>query len=228
MRLAWISIFLCACGGGDNTVGGDGGVDSGGNDATQQTDTGGSDTSTTKDTGSTDAPSGTDASFNPTCGTASLTSSCGKPQSIIRTVVELGANMPDATGTLVIDMNHYRLGSGATGGIAHVQVTKPSVTVGTTTTAELDFDMCTGGEMWSEDNCEFWVYAFIDKNNNKTLDPGEPAGHAIENLSCFASGAACWGIVLDCTAGASCAAFADPGACSCKKPSCNSPITTCQ
>jgi hypothetical protein len=219
---------LCACGGGGDNTTGDGGTnDGGGGDATQQNDTGNGDTGTNKDA-STDSSPGNDASFQPTCGTASLTSSCGKPASIIRTVVKLGANMADTSGTLVVDMNHYRLGSGATGGVAHVQATKPSVTVGTTTTTELDFDMCPGGEMWSEDNCEFWVYAFIDKNNNKTLDPGEPAGHVIENLSCFASGAACWGIVLDCTAGASCASFTDPGACACQKPSCNSPITTCQ
>jgi hypothetical protein len=217
---------LCACGSGDNTTG-DAGTDAG-VDATQQTDAGGSDTSTNQDSSPGDASAGGDSSFTPTCATATLASSCSKSQSIVRTVVKLGANMPDATGTLVVDMNHYRLGSGATGGIAHVQATKANATISATTTTELDFDMCTGGEMWSEDNCEFWVYAFVDKNNNKTLDPGEPAGHAIENLSCFASGAACWGIVLDCTAGASCAAFTDPGACACQKPSCNSPITTCQ
>lgn len=165
----------------------------------------------------------------PTCAAAKgVVSACNKEQSIVRVVVRLGDGMPDATGDVLLVLNHYRLGAGAQGGVGHTIKAKGGVTIGAATSAQIDFDMCEGGEMWSEENCEFWLYGFIDTNGNKGPDVGEPAGHAVLDISCHSDGPACVSLVLDCKDGESCAAFTDPGACACRQPACGSPIATCQ
>ena len=117
-------------------------------------------------------------------------------------------------------------------GFPHADGTASGVTMGPDTPAELAFDFCVGGEMWSEENCEYNLWAFLDQNGNGTLDAGEPAGRAVHELSCRATGPACWPVVLDCLDGMSCASFTDPGACPCATPSCegvgsSSRIVTC-
>jgi hypothetical protein len=231
MRRAWlvwagcVTVVASACSSGGNT-GTDSGVDSA-VDAYIGVDSGGVDVSSDAPPDGVTVTDGGDGGFNPTCGTTALKSVCSNQASIIQTVVELGSGMQDVTGNLIIHLNHYRLGSGATGGIPHTVANKASTTVGASTTASLDIDMCTGSAMWNEDDCEFYVSEFVDKNGNGTIDPGEPAGHAIVPLSCRAMGPTCIGIVLDCVAGASCGEFTDPGACTCTLPTCNSDSKYC-
>jgi hypothetical protein len=228
--IVFLGVFgaLClACGSGDQS--GDSGTDGqAGGDGSMMQDTGSSmDSGGMQDTGSGNDSGmmGNDGGFNPSCsGTG--TSACGKPQSIMRVVTKLGGMLPDATGDVVVMMTHYRLGSGSTGGVFHTMATKTG-TVGVNTTLEVDFDMCAGGEMWSEENCEFNLWAFVDKNKNQLPDQGEPAGRIITNVSCKVSGMQCFGIVMDCTNGNSCISFQDPGACKCANPGCNSAIKTC-
>jgi hypothetical protein len=166
------------------------------------------------------------AGWVPTCmGTA--TSLCGKPQSIVRVVAKLGDGMPDETANVVVTQSLYRLGMGSSGGVWHTSGTTKGAKIGATTPVEVIFDMCAGGEMFSEDNCEYNLWSFVDRNVNGVLDQGEPAGHIIANVSCNAPGMQCFGIVLDCTNGMPCVAFQDPGICKCAMQSCNSAIKTC-
>ena len=125
-------------------------------------------------------------------------------------------------------MNHYRLGNGANGGVGHTLATKAGVKLGAGKMAQLDLDMCAGGDMWSEENCEFWLYGFIDGNGNRELEAGEPAGHVVFDVSCYSDESPCVGITLTCTDGPSCVAFDDPGGCECRDPGCGSSIVTCQ
>jgi hypothetical protein len=223
MRLAFLLgvSVLWGCSSGDNTAT-DSGTDGSVNDVNTQNDGGKDGAVDTGSDGSSGNDSGGDGGFNPTCGTTSLNSTCSNQASIVQTVAKLGNGLADQTGTLTIHLNHYRLGNGSTGGVPHTQATKASVTVGTTTTATLDVDMCTGSAMWNEDDCEFYVSEFLDKNGNGTIDPGEPAGHAVVALSCKNAGPTCIGVVLDCVAGASCGDFVDPGVCKCATTTCNS------
>ena len=162
------------------------------------------------------------------CAPTGLSSACGREQSIVRSLIRLGDGMPDSAGEVVVNLNHYRLGGGASGGVAHWGTTASAATVRAATPLQADLDMCAGGDMWSEENCEFWLWAFVDKNGNAGLDAGEPAGHALVTLSCRAAGAACVPLVLDCLDGISCVAFNDPAACRCKSPGCGSSLVTCQ
>jgi hypothetical protein len=162
------------------------------------------------------------------CTAANLTSVCGAQQSIVRVVAKLKAGMPDASGNLLIKLYHLRLGNGSTGGAFHTETRKDSVTIGAAKPVEVHFDMCSGSAMWSEENCEFNLWAFVDKNGNNRLDPGEPAARKVVSLSCHAAGPACHTLELGCTSGMSCVSFTSPGTCSCSTPSCNSDVKTCQ
>jgi hypothetical protein len=161
-----------------------------------------------------------------TCSGAQIPSGCGKPQSVVRVLATLGSG--SASGPLRVTLAHLRLGNAGTGGVYHTDASSAPVTLGGGESTELQFDMCSGGEMWSEDNCEFNLWGYIDANGNGVLDVGEPAGRSVVSLSCTAAGAACVELALDCVDGTSCVAFQDPGSCSCAQPSCNSPISTCQ
>jgi len=165
------------------------------------------------------------------CSSTTMRSPCGD-QSIVRVVAALGAGMGDMTGDLVVNLHHYRLGMGSSGGVIHTRAEETGVSIGPSTPAEVHFDHCDGGEMWSEDNCEYNLWVYLDTNGNDTLDPGEPAGRKLFDLSCRATGPACDTLVLDCLDGMSCAAFTDPGPCSCASPTCEgagspSRIVTC-
>jgi hypothetical protein len=164
-----------------------------------------------------------------TCSAPTISSSC-QPEGVIRVVVRLGAGMADASGSVQLVLAHEMLGQGSTGGLFHTSTSSPIVTVGANTPTEIQFDFCQGGEMWSEDNCGFNLWGFVDVNGNTSLDPGEPAGRTLVDVSCNNNGAHCFELVLDCEAGNTCVGFTDPGGtCSCAMPTCGSAnkISTC-
>jgi hypothetical protein len=184
--------------------------------------------------GATASSSGTGGS-TATCS-APPASSCNKTGSIVRGQVSLAPGLqPTSTaGSLSISLSHYRLGNGSSGGVPHAGIQMPNVDLAQGP-VEFALDMCTGGEMWSEDNCEFNVIAILDTNGNNAVngfdtnflpDPGEAAGRSLVGVSC-AGESPCIEVELGCKDGAACTAFADPGACKCTQPSCASPITTC-
>jgi hypothetical protein len=198
-------VCLIACGGGTSDV------DSG--TMPPDVDSG----STGTDTG----PPGVDSGSTPaSCTAPRVTSSCG-PNAVVRVVATLPATAPAANGQLVGLLNHLRLGNGAAGGVPHTAGAQ-SVTLAPGGSSELQFDFCAGGEMWSEENCEYVLIVFVDANGNMTPDPGEPSGQTQVSISCHATSPPCASVTLDCTAGASCLSFADPpGGCSCAAPDCS-------
>jgi hypothetical protein len=169
-----------------------------------------------------------DTGTAPTCGPTAVTSTCG-PAGVVRVAVQLGAGMANMTGTLVVNLNHYRLGSGATGGVPHTGTMQASFAASATMPGTIAFDMCVGGTMWSEDNCEFNLWGFLDRNGNGMLDAGEPAGRSVISISCHNNAVPCYSLTLDCMSGMSCAAFTDPGLCHCGTPACTGAgrIVTC-
>ncbi len=230
--LAFCFAGAMACGGGGTTT--DGGADVASADVP-----GGSDTTTPTDTpvgtdtpNPTDTPTPTDTGSTAMCTIAPVASPCGAAASI-RVTARLGAGMAPAMGNLVVNIAHLRLGMSTSGGVPHTGGTRAGVTVSPTASAETAFDFCAGGEMWSEGNCEYNLWGFIDRNANRMLDAGEPAGRAVVTVSCFATASPCFELVLDCVNGASCANFSPPsGACRCASPACpvragSSPINTC-
>jgi hypothetical protein len=220
--LVWVGVGLSLAACSSNTTGDDGGADgamNGGDGSASDTGTGGDGNGNT-DTGTgNDSGTGGDSGGG-SCVAANLTSACGYPQSIVRALVT--NTLASATGTLRVGINHYRLGSGASGGVPHVETAMANATVGSMAT-QVNFDMCSNGEMWSEEDCEFSLWAYVDKNNNMQLDQGEPAGKTVVSISCHAAGQQCFNVSLTCMAGASCLSFSDPGACTCKMPSCPTP-----
>lgn len=166
--------------------------------------------------------------FTPSCtAPKGVTSDCGDDTSIVRVVAHLPRGGTAREGDLVLALNHYRLGDGALGGVGHTGTSRAGIKLDPGASLQLDLDMCAGGDMWSEENCEFWLIGFLDLDGSGTLDQGEPAGHALLDVSCHGDGPACVGLVLDCTDGDSCVAFDDPPACTCRKPTCGSSIVTC-
>jgi hypothetical protein len=151
---------------------------------------------------------------NSRCVPATTDGLCGA-KGMVRVVTSLGAGMPDATGTLVLHFDHYRLGMGSNGGVPHVAATYPAVPLSAASPVQVEFDHCLGGEMWSEENCEYNLWAFLDLDGDGALDAGEPAGRTLMEISCRSAEAGCEALVLDCLDGPSCAAFADPPACRC-------------
>jgi len=161
---------------------------------------------------------------------------CGEEASIIRVLARLPASAQGpAKGRLRLNLRHVRLGDGEHGGYPHVPLFGPAprfdvnLQPGQNATGWLD--MCEGGIMWSEENCEFNLFAWVDFNNNEQVDPGEPAGRKIIDVSCHDGGSPCYTIDLDCTDGISCVAFNEPAVCQCvpEARGCRSPqeIITC-
>jgi len=226
-RFAWMlgSVLAMACSSADDTGPAPAG-DTGGSDTTTPTDSSKDDTASPPgDTTDTTPPPTDTTPPPPTCKPATITSTCG-PNGVVRVVVKLGAGMPDAAGALVVKLHHLRLGSASTGGVYHTDKTVPATTVSASTGVDVEFDFCAGGAMWSEDNCEFNLFAYVDKNGNGALDAGEPAGRTVVSLSCKGS-PPCFSLELGCTSGASCVAFTDPGACKCAATTCSSSFKTC-
>ena len=79
--------------------------------------------------------------------------------------------------------------------------------------------------MWSEENGNYHIHAFIDQNNNGAVDAGEPAGTKEIRLSCE-DDPHCEGLALDCLDGVSCFGFQDTP-CDCNADVCGSEYHTC-
>lgn len=167
----------------------------------------------------------------PDCAAPTVTSLCAD-QAIVRIVARLGDDMPSDSGRFRLVLNHLRLGRGEFGGIYHTNADGPEVvTISRTSWTELHFDMCAGGEMWSEDNCEYSLYGYLDRNDDGELNIGEPAGRLTLDLSCFETQAACHEMVLDCLDGMLCTTFTADQQCQCSGQTCPEyvgHIVTCQ
>ena len=207
--LVWASAFalmgaLAGCDGGDAEDAGTLRPDTGmmGTDSGPGTDSGmtGGDSGPGTDSGTGgDSGPGTDSGTTPTgmCTARTVSSSCGN-QAVVRSRVLLGSGMGSMTGTVRVTLAHTSLGSLSSGGVYHIDGTT-SGAVSETVAAEVQFDFCGGGEMWSEENGGYNLWAYLDLNSNGALDAGEPAGNAIIELSCNATESPCHTIVLDCT-----------------------------
>jgi len=154
------------------------------------------------------------------CSPTTVRSPCDHEASIIRVRAALGEGMEETTGQLVANFFHYRLGGGSQGGVPHNSGVT-DVTISPTRFAEVHWDHCTNGEMWSEENCEYNLWVFLDLDRDLMLDPGEAAGRVFTEISCFSDAPLCETVVLDCLDGMSCATFADPGACECSETTCS-------
>lgn len=163
---------------------------------------------------------------------APTTSTCGTEASLIRGTVRLGEGVSASGthGTLVVALMH-ELYSGSAGGGYHTHVTVPDVDL-SEGAASFELDMCRGGVMWSEDNCDYSLAVMLDINGNNTgssflPDAGEPATRVGDlRLSCLDS-SPCLDIVLDCVDGASCVTFADDTSCACEANTCGSQYRLC-
>lgn len=153
-------------------------------------------------------------------------SACGNPNSIVRGTATVGDGAP-TTGTLLVSLTHQYLGDGASGGIYHISTTIPAVDF-SAGPVPFELDMCVGGEMWSEENCEFQISVTLDANGNGVIDAGDPTGKQFVFVSCTGDNP-CLELALDCTDGSSCVAFPDPSYCACpgNGGTCNSPIVAC-
>jgi hypothetical protein len=160
------------------------------------------------------------------CDAPVTQSACGNPNSIVRGTVTVGDGAP-TTGSLIVSLTHQYLGDGASGGIAHMAGTIPDVDF-TAGPVPFELDMCVGGEMWSEENCEFQIAVTLDANDNGIVDAGDPTGTQFVFLSCTGDNP-CLELPLDCIDGSSCLAFPDPSYCGCpgNGATCNSPIVAC-
>ncbi|MCO4771430.1 MAG: hypothetical protein KDA24_15460 [Deltaproteobacteria bacterium] len=137
----------------------------------------------------------------------------------------------DLTGDLVVVLTHSNLGQAGVGGVVHISTTVADVDLAAGP-VDWSMDMCLGGEMFSEENCSYNLIAILDRNGNNgpgnfVPDEGELATRVGDVwVSCSAE-SPCFTLELDCTDGADCVAFTDPGNCSCEN-GCNSEIVTCQ
>ena len=128
--------------------------------------------------------------------------------------------MTEQTGNIEVRLTHYALGQGSTGGYPHAKLLKPNMTIGPNTVAEVHLDMCSSAAMWSEEYCEYNLWAWLDLNSNKVLDANEPEGRMLVDVSCHDEGPKCHQLELDCTTGMSCASFTDPAFCTAPGPAC--------
>jgi hypothetical protein len=253
MKWMWIFAAVMACGGDGEAgttgtgTGATGGGSTGGGSGDEGTLATGGGTTTSPMDGSDDAAgsSGSDGDETAAGSTGSGTtgestggaalecedppflSTCANPNSIVRGVAVLGNDDGPTTGTLRIQLNHEYLGGGAMGGVPHTGTSIPGVDFAAGP-VPFAVDMCTNGEMWSEENCGFVVHVILDVDADGTLDPGEPSGSVPVFLSCTGD-PVCTEVALDCTDGSTCLAFPDPTYCGCPAvaASCDSPIVAC-
>jgi hypothetical protein len=177
-----------------------------------------------------DADSDTDAPLE--CS-APMESLCGNEGAILRGWVSLDPSVSTSTqGDLVVALTHLRLGMGSQGGYPHSGVVIDDVDLANGP-VEYQMDMCQGGEMWSEENCEYNLVFILDMNGNNQQgsllpDPGEPSARFGDVVISCNSPSPCMNDVrLDCTDGASCVTFDATAQCSCAEESCDSDISTC-
>jgi hypothetical protein len=191
--------------------------------STDPTSTGPAESSTSADDGADETTAGTAE-----CAPAVTPSACGNPNSVVRGTATLAVEGGPTVGNLLVLLNHEYLGGGADGGVPHTGVYWENVELANGP-VPFEVDMCSNGEMWSEENCEFVLHVTLDLDADNTIDPGEPTGTTTALfLSCSAE-SPCLDITLDCTDGVACTAFADPPICGCagNGESCNSPIVAC-
>ncbi len=202
-------------------------------DTSDPSATEGDDGPSTESTGPAGSSSSDGAADETTAGTAECAppvtpSACGNPNSVVRGMATLSVQDGPTAGNLLVLLNHEHLGGGADGGVPHTGVFWTDVELGNGP-VPFEVDMCSNGEMWSEENCAFVLHVTLDLDADNTIDPGEPTGTATGLwLSCTAEGP-CIDITMDCTDGVACTAFDDPPICGCVDTgeSCNSPIVTC-
>jgi hypothetical protein len=179
-----------------------------------------------------DADADADGDADPVCGEPAIESICGNDASIVMGMARAGDGIEETQGQLVVVLNHYRLGDGIAGGVAHSGAVVPDSDIAGAGAA-FEFDMCDASAMWTEDNCEYNLIAFLDLDGDvppgvqALPEVGEPAGRLVISLSCTHDGPMCIDIVLDCLDGPSCGAFTDPPGCQCSPQTCNSDAIIC-
>ena len=189
--------------------------------------------------GSTASPPGSDAPSQdsgttvietppPACD-AMMTSACGNPSSIVQGHVRLGDGIDVTRGDLLVALMHEAYNGNAGGGY-HYAITIPNADL--SEPVPFMFDMCAGGEMWTEENCTYALQVILDQDGDQSSvnvlpDVGEPSARVAElRVSCHEA-PLCLDVVLDCVDGASCTAFDELPACECETTSCGSPIAIC-
>ena len=165
-------------------------------------------------------------------------STCDTPGSVISGQIGLSADLPEGSATqgdLWITLRHRFGAPLEDGGSPHWHKKYENVDL-STGPVDFDFDMCDGNSpMWSEEYCDYNLIITLDANANFNYfrdgtrtphpDPLEPTALEVISLSCVADGP-CLDIELDCTDGASCVQYPDPGECFCGEHSC-SPANFC-
>ncbi|MFT4625226.1 MAG: hypothetical protein ACI8PZ_003894 [Myxococcota bacterium] len=158
-------------------------------------------------------------------------SACGSEGSMIRGQVRVAPGTEgDLTGDVFIGLTHEWLGNGEEGGFPHISATYPGVDLAQGP-VEFEFDMCDGGEMWSEENCSYQLIVILDQDGDQALENMVPGKNELVGrvadlyVSCDVE-SPCLDVVLDCT-GPKCTRFDDPGQCACSAFSCDSDIVTC-
>lgn len=156
-------------------------------------------------------PTDHDAAPAPTCAPAQLVSECGS-RAVIRATAQLPDGAEPASGTLVTGLLHRRLGDGSMIGVPHTVEARPDVTMTPGDAIDLELDFCAGGEMWSEENCDFVLFAFVDMDGDTRPTDGEPLGSRTIEVSCRATESPCYALVLDCL---DCSGPPPAGGCTC-------------
>ncbi len=219
---------IAACGGDDEGTGGSGGStssSSGTGGSSSTSGTGGS-SSTSGTGGSSSSTSGTGGG-SPDCGALLVNSACGDDASVVRVLALLGGGMSPTNGDLYVQLSHASQDGASSPGGFHTDSWSNGVTLDPSTPVEHHIDMCTGSAMWSEENGQFNLWAYLDTDGNGSLGAGEPAGQMLVDLSCHDSGSQCQTLVLDCTNGTSCVADGVGQGCSCTTPACTSAFSIC-
>jgi hypothetical protein len=248
-RLTMGVLAAIACGGGSGTseatttteVGTEGGASTSGEDGSTTASAADTTTSSGGDMPSTDATStgidasttSADESTDTTGGTADCAppvtkSACDNPSSVVRGTATLAVPDGPTTGNLLVLLNHEYLGGGVEGGVPHTGVFYSGIDLASGP-VPFEIDMCSNGEMWSEENCEFVLHVALDLDGDNEVDPGEPTGSARALFLSCTGESLCLDVTLDCVDGTSCVAFDDPPICGCagNGESCNSPIVAC-
>lgn len=210
-------------GSGDETTASSGGDEPSTGATSTGTDGPSADGSTTGTDGATDTTGGTGD-----CAAPVTPSACDNPSSVIRGTATLAVADGPTTGNLLLLLNHEYLGGGATGGVPHTGVFYADIDLADGP-VPFEIDMCSNGEMWSEENCEFVLHVALDLDGDNEIDPGEPTGSAVALFLSCTGESMCLDVSLDCVDGTSCVAFEDPTICGCagNGESCNSPIVAC-
>lgn len=186
------------------------------------------------ETPTTDDPAPTDSGTEPTtppppaCD-ATVRSSCDNPSSIVQGHVRLGDGIDVTQGDLYIALMHEAY-DGAVGGGYHIATRIPNADL--SEPVPFAFDMCAGGEMWTEENCTYSLQVILDQNGDQSEtnvlpSRGEPSARVAEVRVSCSEAPPCLDVVLDCMDGPTCTSFDSLPTCECETASCASPIVLC-